>query len=200
MDYTLDCGSQTPALDCGSQTPAIHIGTWPHGPLHLFVPNSLYIVTASTLYKQHIFDTPPKLALLQNTLFEVTLAYGWQLQAWALFANHYHFIARAPEDGTSLKRLIQRLHSQSARLVNEMDNMAGRRVWFQYWDTCLAYERSYYARLNYVHNNPVKHRLVAVAEQYPFCSAAWFKTHALDSFRKKVEAMPYDKVNGQDVD
>ncbi len=181
-------------------TDAIQIGAWPHGPLHLFVPNALYFVTASTLHKQRIFDTAAKLTLLQNTLFEVMLAYGWELQAWALFVNHYHFIARAPEDGTSLKRLIQRLHSQSARLVNETDRTPGRRVWFQYWDTCLTYEKSYYARLNYVHNNPVKHGLVSIAEQYPFCSAAWFKAHASDDFRKKLATIPYDRVNVPDVD
>jgi len=170
-------------------TGEIQIGTWPHGPLHLFVPNALYIVTASTLYRQHIFDTPEKPHLLQDTLFEVMLAYGWELQSWALFANHYHFIARAPEDGATLKRLIPRLHSQSARLVNEIDQTPGRRVWFQYWDTCLTHEKSYYARLNYVHNNPVKHGLVPVAEQYPFCSAAWFKANAPQDFREKVESL-----------
>ncbi len=181
-------------------TDSIQVGTWLHGPLHLFMPNVVYIVTASTLHKEKIFDTAAKLALLQNTLFEVMLAYGWELEAWALFVNHYHFIARAPEDGTSLKRLIQRLHSQSARLVNEMDGTWGRRVWFQYWDTCLTYEKSYYARLNYVHNNPVKHGLVPLAEQYPFCSAAWFKAHASDDLRKKLAAVPYDRVNVPDMD
>lgn len=191
-------GSKMNTADAGTQE--VHVGAWPHGPLHLFVPNALYMVTASTLYKQHIFDTSDKLALLQSCLFDVMLAYRWELQAWAVFSNHYHFIARASEDGSSLKRLIQRLHSQSARLVNEVDGIPGRRVWYQYWDTCLTYERSYYARLNYVHNNPVKHRLVAVAEQYPFCSARWFKTHASESFRRTVEAVPYDKVNVPDLD
>jgi len=172
----------------------IQIGTWPHGPLHLFAPNTFYMVTASTLYKQPIFNTREKLHMLQDTLFEAMRAYGWKLQAWAILINHYHFIARSPEQGTSLKRLIQRLHSQSARLVNTMDGTPGRRVWFQYWDTCLTYERSYYARLNYVHNNPVKHGLVSVAEKYPYCSAAWFKATAPETFRKKVASFPYDRV------
>lgn len=179
---------------------AIQISKWKHAPLHLFVPNSLYMITASTLYKQPFFTTPDKLRLLQETLFETAQAYRWDLQAWALFSNHYHLIVRAPDDGLSLKRLIQRLHSQSARLVNEIDQTPGRRVWFQYWDTCLTYEKSYYARLNYVHNNPVKHRLVSIAEQYPFCSAAWFKSHASVEFRKKVEAFAYDRLNVPDVD
>ena len=78
----------------------------------------------------------------------------------------------------SLKNLIQRFHSQSAREVNINAGLSGRKVWFQYWDSCLTYENSYYARLNYVHNNPVKHGLVQDAELYPFCSASWFKKHA----------------------
>ena len=117
---------------------------------------------------------------------------------WALFSNHTRFITRSPEDGASLKRLIQRLHSQSARLVNQIDGTPGRRIWFQYWDTCLAYERSYYARLNYVQNNPVKHGLVPIAEQYPFCSAKWFKENADLDLYEKVVSFPYDRVNVQD--
>lgn len=173
---------------------------WPHSPLHLFVPNATYIVTASTFRKQHVFDTVAKLTTLQTILFDVISAYQWKLQAWALFANHYHFIAHAPANGQSLSRLIQRLHNQSAMLVNKIDRTSGRKVWFQYWDTCLTYERSYYARLNYVHHNPVKHGLVSVAEEYPFCSAAWFRQHTSDEFRRKVEKTPFDRVNVPEVD
>ena len=176
----------------------IQIGNWHHGPLHLFVADTFYMVTAATFYKQSIYDSPSKLNQLQNTLFDVVQAYGWELQAWALFTNHYHFVARSPEDDVSLKRLIQRLHSQSARLINQIDRSPGRRVWFQYWDTCLTYESSYYARLNYVHNNPVKHGLVPVAEQYPFCSAKWFREDAEEELYDKVISVPYDRVNVRD--
>ena len=65
----------------------------------------------------------------------------------------------------------------------------------RYWDTCITNEASYFARLNYVHNNPVKHGLVQSAEQYPFCSANWFQTRAEPAFRRKVESFRYDRVN-----
>jgi len=79
-----------------------------------------------------------------------------------------------------------------------MDQTPGRRVWFQYWDTCLTYEDSYHARLNYVHNNPVMHGLVTVAAQYAFCSASWFKENAEPLFQKRVTATPYDRVHVRD--
>ncbi|MEJ5251042.1 MAG: transposase [Chthonomonadetes bacterium] len=178
----------------------VKVGIWHHSPLHLFVPNTFYMVTASTLHKQRLFNTPEKLGILQDTLFEVMQACGWRLQAWALFSNHYHFIAQSPQDGVSLDRLIQHLHSQTARAINALDGTPGRKVWFQYWDTCLTYEKSYLARLNYVHYNPVKHGLVACAEQYPFCSAKWFKEHAPAELQKILADIPYDCVNVPDVD
>jgi putative transposase len=48
--------------------------------------------------------------------------------------------------------------------VNGLDQSPERQVWYNYWDTLLTYQSSYLARLNYVHQNAVKHRLVPVAE------------------------------------
>ena len=54
--------------------------------------------------------------------FAVAQAYGWQLEAWAIFANHYHFIAYAPPEVTSLRRMLQRLHAATARAINRLDH------------------------------------------------------------------------------
>jgi len=171
---------------------------WHHHPVHVFVPNSAYIITAGTFHKQHYFQGVERLRLLQEELFAAATAYGWELQGWALFSNHYHFIAYAPADATTLKLMLQRLHSATARAVNRMDSTLGRQVWFQFWDTCLTHERSYYARLNYVHNNAVHHGLVPVAEQYEFCSAAWFAANADPAFYRRVCSYRYGKIKIKD--
>ena len=44
------------------------------------------------------------------------------------------------------------------------------------WDRELTFEKSYLARLNYVHHNPVHHKLVPVTGEYAWCSARWFET------------------------
>ena len=46
--------------------------------------------------------------------------------------------------------------------------MAGRKVWWNYWDTCIRSESDYYTRLRYVFWNPVKHGLVSAPEEYTF--------------------------------
>jgi REP element-mobilizing transposase RayT len=40
--------------------------------------------------------------------------------------------------------------------------------WHNFWETRLTHEGSYLARLNYVHQNPLKQGLVEVAKQYPW--------------------------------
>ena len=171
---------------------------WHHSPCHIFMPGVPHIVTARTLEEKLLFRGRKRLRLLQEALLKTLHDYRWRAQAWAIFPNHYHFVALAPEKGKDLKTVVQRLHSQTARELNEMDDVQGRPVWFQYRDTCLTYEGSYFARLNYVHNNAVRHGVVPVAENYEFCSAGWFKMSADDSFRRKVESYRYDRVNVDD--
>jgi putative transposase len=39
----------------------------------------------------------------------------------------------------------------------------------------LTFERGYFARLKYVHQNAVKHGLVQGVSAYRWCSAGWFE-------------------------
>lgn len=168
---------------------------WPHSPLHRLGEGGAFMVTASTYSKQRFLSTPARLTLVRDTLFELALATGWLLQAWAILPNHYHFVALSPEDGETLRPLIKKLHGRTSRLLDEQDGTPGRRVWFQYWDSLLTYERSYYARLNYVHQNPVKHGLVKQAEAYRWCSAGWFARTATPAFYRRIRAMATDRLN-----
>ncbi len=171
---------------------------WAHSPSHLFVPGAAYFITASTHAKKRLLNTPERMSLVLSALFEQATTFGWELQAWAVMSNHYHLVAHAPEDATTLKPMLQSVHSLTARALNVQDNTPGRQVWFQYRDTCLTFEKSYLARLNYVHNNPVKHGLVQNAEQYPWCSMAWFMREAKASFRNTVLSFKWDKVSVPD--
>jgi putative transposase len=120
------------------------------------------------------------------------------LEAWAVFSNHYHFVARSLPGAIDLGQLIQRLHAVTARELNRLDQTEGRAVWYNFWDTRLTYQYSYLARLNYVHQNPVKHGLVPVANQYRWCSAGWFERVASQSTVKTIYGFKTDKVNLRD--
>jgi len=171
--------------------------TYPHNPPHYFVSNSLYIVTGSTLYNKHLLTNITHKSLVCDIIFERASHWGWELEAWAILENHYHFIARAPENALTLEKLIRQFHSKSAVELNKLDKTLGRKVWHNYWDTCITHETSYHARLHYVHLNPVKHGLADAkrAEDYPFCSYRWFLEKADDDFRNAVMNQPIDRVD-----
>jgi putative transposase len=171
---------------------------WPHAPVHRLNSDGVYMVTAATLDKKLLFRGADRLSLLENTLLSLAKNYQWHLEAWSVFANHYHFIGRSHTGLGNLGLFLKHLHGDTARELNRWDNRTGRTVWFNFWDTKLTFERSYLARLNYVHQNPVKHGLVNVANQYRWCSASWFERTASPAMVKTIYGFKTDKLRIHD--
>lgn len=103
--------------------------------------------------------------------------------AWVLMDNHYHLlfdpnnslaavipgkqnVARSDtRQGVTnkikvLSRFINYLHSITALRVNRLDKVIKRKIWYQYWDYCIRDKVYFYKHLNYIHNNPIKHKKV----------------------------------------
>ena len=171
---------------------------WPHGPAHWLFEPGIYIVTAGTFKKLNYLNTPQRLDLVLESLFSVTEEFGWKLHAWAILVNHYHFVACSPSDPKTLSRLLGKLHMTTAKQLNEWDRQPGRKIWHQFWDRRITFEKSYLARLNYVNNNPVKHGVVADPIQYHWCSTNWFITHASSAFVNTVKGFKIDKISEYD--
>lgn len=167
---------------------------WHHRPRHVFLPRCTYMVTAGTLHKQPVFRGATRLSLLRDELLRTIERFNWDLRAWAVFPNHYHLVAVSPDDGDSLRALIQAFHSATARGVNKLDQEPGRKVWFQYWDTCIAHDSSYFARMHYVITNPVKHGIVQNADDYLYGCSRWIEEREQKSFLSRVRSYRCDTV------
>src|SRR5687767_4168059 len=103
--------------------------SWPHAPIHKLAESGAYLVTAGTLRKERLFADEARLDFLQQTLLDTCAELDWRLQAWACFANHYHFIAISQSDPYSLRTVISKLHTLTARHLNQLDATQGRKVW-----------------------------------------------------------------------
>jgi putative transposase len=172
-------------------------GFWPHAPIHQLSEHGAYFVTAGTYQKEHHFRGATRLGVLQRGILRLTKDAGWRIEARAVFSNHYHFVAQAPRDQSDGQSL-QALHERTSRWVNRLDTTPGRRVWHNYWDTHLSFERSYLARVRYVHENPVHHGLIPDASLYPYCSAAWFERTASPAWQRTIRSFKIDKLNVAD--
>lgn len=167
---------------------------WPHAPLHRLNENGTYIVTTGTYGRAHPFHGAERLTLLENNLLSLARSYDWQLEAWAVFSNHYHFVGHTLGSPSRLREFLTELHANTARDLNRLDMASDRKVWHNFWDKQLTFEKSYLARLNYVHQNAVRHKLVPVASQYPWCSAAWFERTATPAQVKTIYAFKTDNL------
>jgi putative transposase len=171
---------------------------WPHAPRHCLSEHGTYMVTTGTYHKAHIFGDADRLSFLESQLLTLAPKYDWHLEAWAVFSNHYHFVAYTLSTPTMLREFLTELHAVTAREMNVLDREPGRLVWHNFWDKRLTFEKSYLARLNYVHQNAVKHGLVRVANHYRWCSAAWLERTARPAQVKTIYSFKTDQLKVPD--
>ena len=113
-------------------------------------------------------------------------------------SNHYHFVAQSPEDPGSLNPLLSAVHKWSARELNVLDDTPQRKVWHNYWDSHITHQTSWFARLRYVHQNPVHHGVVDNASNYRWCSQAWLEHNSTPAFINTLARFKTDKLNVHD--
>ncbi len=139
---------------------------WPHAPPHRLEKGGVYFLTARASERGHILEANDMKDWFQGSLFALSEEFGWTLEAWAILSNHYHFIGHSPDlqdSAESLRAMVRKLHSLTTKELNRRDNKPGRtRLWHNFRETHITHQRSYLARLHYVHQNAVHHKLVAV--------------------------------------
>ena len=167
---------------------------WPHAPHHRLSERGTYMVTAGTYRKHHHFSGRERVEVLHRGLLAVADEFDWRLEAWAVFSNHYHFVGHSPADPETLTPMLAKLHSRTANWLNRRDETPGRKVWHNFRETRLTHEKSYFARLNYVHQNAVRHRLTLTANAYPWCSAGWFESAATSAQVNTIYGFPTDRL------
>ncbi len=177
----------------------VSVNDWPHAPPHRLADHGVYMVTAGTYGKVHRFRGKDRLDFLEGLLLKTAAEFNWAVEAWAVFSNHYHFIAEAPREGAeSMRAMLRKVHSISAKWANQQDATPGVKVWHNFMETHITTEKSHLARLHYVHANAVHHRLVLIPNQYEWCSAAWFERHSSSARVKTVYGFPVDRLLASD--
>jgi len=142
----------------------------PHNPPHWFQESAIYMLTAAIYQNQNMIFSPERKFAWRDSFIKAANLYQWQIIAWVVLHNHYHAQVVSPENLSSLSNFIGSYHKFTARKWNDDDNLNGRKVWWNYWDTCIRSENDYQNRLRYIFWNPVKHGFVEKPEDYPFSS------------------------------
>jgi putative transposase len=142
-----------------------------HVPTHLLRANATYMLTASIYGNEYLMKTDLRKTEWRDSFHKAAELYQWRILAWVVLSNHYHALLRSPSDPKkSIDKFVASYHKFTATRWNKEDNQIGRAVWWNYYDSCIKDKREFFAKLNYIHWNPVKHGLVKHAEDYRFSS------------------------------
>jgi len=132
------------------------------------------MISASTRRRARLLAAEQAKALFRDGLRSVALRMGLRLKAWVVLDDHYHLLLRSGR-GMDVPRFCAQFHGLTARQVNLMDGALGRRVWDNYWDSCVRSEADLWVRFNYIHLNPVKHGYVAHPEDWAYSSYDYYR-------------------------
>lgn len=92
-----------------------------------------------------------------------------KLHAWVVLPNHYHLLCEV-DDIRATKTELGKLHGRTSFQWNREDETKGRKVWFRAAETVIKSPGHFQASLNYIHQNPAKHRCVEVPDDWPWSS------------------------------
>ncbi len=97
--------------------------------------------------------------------------------------------------------MIRKLHALATMELNRWENQPGRtRLWQNFRETHLTHQKSYLARLHYVHQNAVHHQLVAVGSDWKWCGAGKFKKAVVPAWVETISSFKYDEIAASDGD
>jgi len=139
-----------------------------HAPPHFGTERNVYILTGACYEHKPILATPARRDEWQDALLCVLDEAKADVRAWVVLPNHWHVLACV--ELPALRPLVGRLNNAKSSVWNRQDGTAGRKVWHGFSDRRIRNDRHYFATINYIHANPVKHGYVKDSREWPWSS------------------------------
>ena len=144
------------------------------------VPGGTYSFTVVTCDRRPILCQPDNILLLRQAFRHVRQNHPFTIDAVVILPDHLHCIWTLPKDDFDFStrwRLIKSYFSRHClREDGEKASLSRyskqeRGIWQRrFWEHCIQDETDLANHLNYIHNNPVKHGLVASPQDWPYSS------------------------------
>jgi putative transposase len=133
-----------------------------------------YLFTASCFEHSPVIGfSAERLGKFEESLLQTLSEHIDQIYAWVVLPNHYHALV-STKDPLTVLLLLGRLHGRTSFHWNGEENTRGRQVWVSAAETAMKSERHFWATMNYIHHNPVKHGWANTWKEWPFSSANQF--------------------------
>jgi putative transposase len=146
-----------------------------HSPPHRPNFGHLRFLISAACYEHHhyIGENPERMDAFSRDLLSVFATHASQTFAWCVLPNHYHALVEAPNIKCLLHELGQ-LHGRTSHTWNGAEDARGRKVFFRAVERATRSDRHFWATLNYVHHNPVRHGYVERWTDWRWSSASQY--------------------------
>ena len=155
-------------------------------PKHRASSGSSYFVTTKCWQGRGVFDVAENAEILLATLFHYRDAGAYLLHEFVVMPEHLHLLL-TPCATTTLERAVQLIKGGSSHRIHEQRERRSE-VWQKgFYDWTVRDIADWNAKVEYIRMNPVRARLVALAEEWPYSSAS--KRFSLDPVPKKYSGL-----------
>ena len=142
-----------------------------HSPPHRIGERSQFHITGACYKHSSITGkSPDRMSFFEDKLLEQVAISNDKIHVWAILPNHYHLLVHTLDFLQMLKRIFK-LHQSTAYQWDKEDDAKGRKVWCNALETAIKSERHFWATVNYIHYNPVKHEYADKWTDWPYSSA-----------------------------
>jgi putative transposase len=145
-----------------------------HSPPHWEFTSGCFLVSAACYQHEPIIGVSiERMTECEREMLEACERLCIAVHAWCLLPNHYHVLVTT-ESISELSAELGRFHGRSSYRWNGEEERRGRHVWYRCQDRAIRSERHFWASVNYIHNNPVRHGYVEKWQDWPWSSAMEF--------------------------
>jgi REP element-mobilizing transposase RayT len=131
-------------------------------------PGAVYHVMLRGNGGQDIFFCPSDRACLYSLLQEGIEKYKYRVHAFCLMANHLHILIQIAE--IPLSKIIQNISFRYTRYINKTQKKTGHLFQGRYKAILIDADSYLLQVVRYIHNNPLRAKIVHTAEEYPWSS------------------------------
>ncbi|MBS4015072.1 MAG: transposase [Candidatus Latescibacteria bacterium] len=153
-----------------------------------YLPDCLYFITAVTENRLPVFKDRKNINILLTVFSKYRQLYKFKIIAFCILPDHFHCLI-IPSSTANISKIIKAIKGYSSRLINKR-NLHHCKIWqHQFLDHIIRKDEDYKNHINYIHNNPLKHKLVTEPADYIWSSYNCYYNNLASVF--KIDALPF---------
>ena len=151
-----------------------------------FESNAAYFVTSVTYKRKALFVEEEAVSLLLLTIEYFKLTLDYRIFAFCILPEHIHFIIQ-PFGKYNLSHIMLMIKGNFSRRFNKSLGLTGHIWQKRFYDEGIRDEAMLISKIDYIHNNPLKHGIVTDIDKFAYSSYQYYFKNKTHTFTLKID-------------